>query len=158
MTKKEAAVYDFDAPDAIETGLLVDHVRMLKNGISVDVPSYDFATHARIEAARRIGPAQVVLVEGLFVMHDPELRKLIDLAVFIDVDADVCVLRRILRDCRERGASLERAVSMYLDTCKLAYERYVEPCKSSADILVKDPLSDAELEAVIERINGLLGQ
>lgn len=156
MTAQEAADYDFDSPDAIETGLLVEHLRMLRDGRPVDAPSYDFATHARTEAARRIEPVPVVLVDGLLIMCDSDLLELLDLTVFMDADPDVRVLRRIVRDCRERGTDLERAAKMYLDTCKPAHERYVEPFKEKADIVIEDALQDAALESVATRINRLL--
>lgn len=158
MTEQEAAAYDFDCPGALDTSLLVAHLRMLKDGKPVAVPSYNFAQHARTEAAYNVAPAPVVLVEGMLIMCDFELLELFDLTVFIDADPDVRAVRRIVRDCRERGATLERAVNMYLDTCKPAHEHYVEPCKAKADIVVKDALQNAALDALVARIESLLGE
>ena len=141
---------------AVEEDLLIEHLRLLKDGNPVDAPSDDFASHARTDAARHIDVVPVCLVEGMLIMCDPELRGLFDLTVFMDADADVRALRRIVRDCRERGADLERAVDMYLGTCKPAHERYVEPCKAMADIVIEDALQDASVEAVVERIERLL--
>lgn len=158
MTAQEAETYDFDSPSALDTHVLVEHICSLKAGRAIQVPSYDFATHARTEGARRIEPAAVVVVEGLLIMCDPELRSLFDLTVFIDVDPDVRVLRRVERDCRTRGASLERAIAMYLGTTKSAHEKYVEPFKNRADIVIPDALSDCALEIVARGIEGRIGQ
>ncbi|MBO4365691.1 MAG: uridine kinase [Eggerthellaceae bacterium] len=149
MTSEEAAVYDFDSPEALDTHLLVKHLHALKAGESVDVPSYDFAAHTRTEAARRVEPSAVIVLEGLLIMCDPELKSLFDLVVFVDTDPDVSVLRRIERDCKYRGTDLERAINMYLGTAKPAYEKYVEPFKCEAGLVISDASSDAALETVI---------
>ena len=155
MTPEEATVYDFDSPEALDTHILVEHLRALKAGNSVDVPSYDFAKHARADAARHIDPAATIVLEGLLVTCDPELKSLFDLLVFIDADPDVSVLRRIERDCQNRGADLERAINMYLSTTKPAYEKYVEPFKHEANLIISDALSDDALEMVLAEIRRL---
>ena len=127
MTDDEALTYDFDDPAAIETHLLVEHLRLLKAGCSIEAPSYDFATYSRIDAYRHVEPVAFILVEGLLIMADPALREMLDFVIFLDVDADVRILRRIERDCQERGADLSRAVQMYLDTAKSAYT--ASPCE-----------------------------
>ena len=151
MTAQQAISYDFDCPEALDTHLLIGHLRALKDGESVEVPSYDFTTYARTEAARRVEPAPFVIVEGLLILCDPELRSLFDLTVYLDVDADVRALRRIRRDCEERGADLERAINMYFNAAKPAHLKYVEPYKDEADIVISDTSSNA-LEAVIDAI------
>ena len=148
MTAEEALAYDFDSPDALDTHLLVEHLRALAKGEPVDAPSYDFATHTRIDGARHIDPAPVIVVEGLLIMCEPALRELFDLTVFIDAEPDIRLIRRFERDCRDRGADLSRAIHMYLSTAKPAYERYVEPFRAKADIIVCDAENDAALEAV----------
>ena len=148
MTREEALAYDFDDPAAIDTHLLVEHLRLLKAGCSIEAPSYDFATHARVDAARHVEPVAYILVEGLLVMADATLREMLDFVIFIDVDADVRVLRRIKRDCQERGADLSRAIKMYLDTTKPAHEAYVEPYKHTADIVIPDALDDSALAVI----------
>lgn len=148
MTPEEAYIFDFDSPEALDTHLLVEHVRSLKAGRAVDIPSYNFITHARTEAAQHIEPVPYVIVEGLLILADPDLRNLFDLLVYIDVDADVRAMRRIQRDCTERGASLERAIAMYLATTKRAHDTYVEPFKSTADIVITDARNETALEIV----------
>lgn len=152
MTDEEATVYDFDSLDALDTHLLVRDLRTLAEGKPVDLPSYEFATHTRTEAVRHVEPVDVIVLEGLLLMCDPDLRELFDLVVFVDVDADVRALRRIVRDCQERGASLERAVQMYLGTTKPAHDKLVEPYKSEADIVISDATSDEALDGLITRI------
>lgn len=144
--------YDFDTPDALDTALLVEHLQSLVSGQAIEVPSYDFTTHTRTATTTRLEPVSVVIVDGLFVMCDEALAELFDLVVFIDVDADVRALRRIERDCRERGIGLSDAIQMYLATVRPAHERYVEPAKEKADIVIYDALDDGALEVVAERI------
>ena len=148
MTREEALAYDFDDPAAIDTHLLVEHLRLLKAGCPIDAPSYDFAAHARIDADRRVEPVSYILVEGLLVMADAALREMLDFVIFIDVDADVRMLRRIERDCRERGADLSRAIKMYLDGAKPAHEVYVKPYKYTADIVIPDAQGDRAIAVV----------
>ena len=138
MTKEEAAAYDFDCPEALDTHLLVQDLRTLKSGKSVAVPQYDFATYSRTEEARIVDPAPAILVEGLFIMCDPELMSMFDLVVFIDADNETSLARRIERDCRERNIDPERAMKMYHEKAKPAYERYVEPLKNRAGIIIND--------------------
>lgn len=155
MTREEAAVYDFDSPDALDTHLLVEHLRMLKAGQPIEAPSYDFAAHARTDEARHVDPAPVILVEGLLVMCDRELLDLFDLVVFLDTDADVRALRRVQRDCQERGTDLPRAVEMYLATSKPAYDTHIEPLKRMADIIVPDVSNERALDIVAGGIRNL---
>lgn len=157
MTDEEAAVYDFDSLDALDNDLFVEHLGALKAGKPVEIPSYDFATHARIEGAKRVEPAPVILVEGLLIMADPALRELFDLIIYMDTDPDVRVLRRVERDCLERGADIERAVKMYLGTAKAAQERYVEPYKSKANLVIPDGSDELALELVVQGLLGLCG-
>lgn len=148
---------DFDCPEALDTSLLVEHLRALVSGWPVEAPRYDFLTHTRVEAACHIDPAPVILVEGLLLMCDPELRELLDLTVFMDAESDVRALRRVERDCRERGIGLTEAVVMYLDIVKPSHKRYVEPFKDQADLVIADALDDHALEVVVQAIEGLRG-
>ena len=157
MTDEEATVYDFDSLDALDNDLFVEHLGALKAGKTVEIPSYDFATHARIDGAKHVEPAPVILVEGLLIMADPALRELFDLVVYMDIDPDVRVLRRVERDCLERGADIARAVKMYLGTTKAAHEKYVEPYKSKANLVIPDGSDELALEVVAQGILGLCG-
>lgn len=155
MTREEALAYDFDNPTAIDTHLLVEHLRLLTAGSSIDAPSYDFATHVRVDGVRHVEPASYILVEGLLIMADAALREMLDFVIFIDADADVRMLRRIERDCRERGADLSRAIKMYLDGAKPAHEVYVEPYKYTADIVITNAQGDRALAVVAAGLDAL---
>ena len=155
MTREEALEYDFDDPAAIDTHLLVEHLRLLKAGRSIEAPSYDFATYTRIEADHQVNPAAYILVEGLLIMADAALREMLDFVIFIDVDADRRTLWRIERDCQERGADLSRAIKMYLDGAKPAHETYVEPYKHLADIIIPDALDDRALAVIAAGLHAL---
>jgi len=155
MTREEALTYDFDSPAAIDTHLLVEHLHLLKAGRPIETPSYDFAAHARVDAACHVEPVPYILVEGLLIMADTALREMFNFVIFIDVDADVRALRRIKRDCQERGADLSRAIKMYLDTTKRAHEAYVEHYKHTADIVIPDALSDRALTVVAAGLSAL---
>ncbi len=157
MTEEEAAVYDFDSLDALDNDLFVEHLGALKAGKPVEIPSYDFATHARVHGTKHVEPAPVILVEGLLIMADPALRELFDLIIYMDTDPDVRVLRRVERDCLERGADIERAIKMYLRTAKTAQERHVEPYKSKANLVIPDGSDALTLELVAQGILGLCG-
>ena len=157
MTEEEAALYDFDSLDALDTDLLVEHLGTLKAGKPVKTPSYDFATHSRIDGAKHTEPVPVILVEGLLIMADPALRELFDLVIYIDSDPDVRVLRRVERDCLERGADIARAVKMYLGTAKAAQEKYVEPYRSEANLVIPDGTDGLALEVVAQGVLGLCG-
>lgn len=155
MTYEEALAYNFDDPAAIDTHLLVEHLRQLKAGRAIEAPSYDFAAHARAEAARHVEPVTFILVEGLLIMADAALREMLDFVIFIDVDADTRILRRIERDCKERGADLSRAIKMYLDTTKPAHEIYVEPYKHVADIIIPNALDDRTIAVIAAGLRAL---
>ena len=155
MTREESIEYDFDNPAALDTHLLVEHLCLLKAGFPIETPTYDFATHARTDASRHVEPVAYILVEGLLIMADAALREMLDYVIFIDVDADTRMRRRIERDCRERGADHSMAIKMYLGTTKPAHETYVEPYKRAADIVIPDTLDDHALAAIAAELNAL---
>jgi len=157
ITDEEAILYDFDSLDALDNDLFIKHVDELKAGKPIEVPSYDFATHSRVDGARHAKPAPVILVEGLLIMADPALRELFDLVIYMDSDPDVRVLRRVQRDCLERGADIARAVKMYFGTTKAAQQKYVEPYKGMADLVIPDGSNGLALEMVAQGVLGLCG-
>lgn len=134
----ERAAQNFDHPDALETELLVAHLRELLAGKSVDQPSYDFTQHLRREQTERIDPRPVILVEGVLVLADPELRELFDLKIYVDTDADLRLMRRLQRDIRERGRSLDSVFEQYLDTVRPMHVRHVEPTRAFADLVIPE--------------------
>lgn len=127
---------NFDDPDALETSLLAEHLAALRAGQSIDGPVYDFSTHTRLRETRRLDPADLVVVEGILVLADDRLRALFDLKVFVDADADVRILRRLTRDVRERGRTVESVGEQYFRTVRPMHVTHVEPSKRWADLVV----------------------
>lgn len=131
---------NFDHPDALETPLLIDHVRRLRKGECVAVPVYDFKTHRRRaqSQSRMVEPATIVIVEGILVLAEPELRALFDLKVFVDTDADIRVFRRIRRDLELRGRTFEAVRRQYYETVRPMTLQFVEPSKRWADVVIPE--------------------
>lgn len=138
LTYEERAALNYDCPEAYETSLLIHHLQELKEGRAVDSPVYDYKVHNRSAQTTRILPQKVILLEGILIFENPELCSQMDIKIFVDTDADVRILRRILRDVRDRARSLESVVDQYLTTVKPMHEQYVEPSKRNADIIVPE--------------------
>ncbi len=136
MPYEERCKLNYDHPDSFDTELMLRHLRELRAGRAVHSPVYDYTVHNRSDRTVEITPARVVLVEGILIFADPALRSLMDVKIFVDTDADVRILRRLVRDVKERGRSLDSVVSQYLDTVKPMHEAFVEPSKKYADIIV----------------------
>jgi len=137
LSFREREATNFDHPSAFEMSLLVQHLSELRAGRAVDVPVYDFGTHARKNgAAIRVRPTRIIVVEGILLFVEPALRQLIDVKVFVDASADVRFIRRMRRDVAERGRSAEQVVEQYLSTVRSMHEAFVEPSKSLADLVV----------------------
>ena len=135
---KERAEVNFDHPDALETELLVEHLTHLRNGEGVGVPVYDFATHTRTERIQQVEATGVIIVDGILVLAEPRLRDLLDIKVFVDTDADIRFIRRLRRDMRERGRSLESVVEQYKKTVRPMHLAYVEGSRAYADIIIPE--------------------
>jgi uridine kinase len=136
LTFEERTKLNYDHPDIYETELLVEHLGALRQGRSVEVPVYDYPTYDRSDKTTTVEPTPVVIVEGIMILADEALRDQMDIKVFVDADADVRILRRVLRDATERGRSLQSVINQYLATVKPMHEQFVEPSKRYADIVV----------------------
>jgi uridine kinase len=132
------AAVNYDHPDALETELLVEHLRRLLAGDPVEVPIYDFRTHRRTSETRRVGATPVVIVDGLLVLADPDLRDLLDIKVYVDTDPDIRFIRRLVRDTEERGRSVDSVIEQYRSTVRPMHLEFVEPSKRWADIIVPE--------------------
>lgn len=153
-TYEERCRQNYDHPDAFETDLLCEHLDLLSRGIAVDVPVYDYTVHNRSDKTQRVEPRAVVILEGILLFSDKQLRNMMDLKIFVDTDADERILRRILRDTKERGRGLDSVVEQYLTTVKPMHEAFVDPYKRYADIIVPGGGSNpAALDMIITRIN-----
>lgn len=151
---EERARTNYDHPDALETDLLLYHLRALKAGQAIECPVYDFSVHNRSDQVERIEPKPMILVEGILVLEDVRLLELFDLKIFVDADADERILRRILRDVKTRGRDLEGIINQYLTTVKPMHYHYVEPSRSCADLVLNSGMNDqafAMVEAWIRR-------
>ena len=138
LTYEQRCQLNYDEPAALETDLMARHLEQLRQGQAIDCPVYDFTQHNRSDKTIRIVPRKVIIVEGILIFEDKELRDLMDIRVFVDTDADVRLCRRILRDVSERGRSLESVLSQYQNTVKPMHEMYVEPSKKYANIIVPE--------------------
>jgi len=149
---------NYDHPDALETPLLVEHLRALQNGQPVGVPVYDFSTHTRTRDVAPVAPRRAVIVEGILVLVDPDLRALMDIRVFVDTDPDLRMIRRLERDIRERGRTLESVVSQYLGTVRPMHMEFVEPSKRHAHVIVPEGgENDVAVDMLVSRIHALAG-
>ena len=136
MPFEERTKLNYDHPDAFENELLIAQLKELKAGHAIEEPVYDFAKHDRSSETVPVTPSRVIVVEGILIFCDPALRDLMDIKVYVDTDADVRILRRILRDVEERGRSLSSVIAQYLTTGKPMHEAFVEPSKKYADIII----------------------
>ena len=144
---------NYDYPDAFETPLLAQQLRQLRQGQPVDCPTYDYANHTRAKGTVRLVPQPVILLEGILIFAEPELCALMDLKVFVDTDADVRLARRMLRDLEERGRSVRSVIDQWQDTVKPMHEKYVEPSKGNADIIIPHGgRNSVALDLIIGRI------
>ncbi len=153
MPYEERCKLNYDHPDSFDTDLMLQHLRELRAGRAVRSPIYDYTVHNRSDKTVEVTPARVVIVEGILIFADPALRALMDVKIFVDTDADVRILRRLVRDVKERGRSLDSVVNQYLGTVKPMHEAFVEPSKKYADIIV--PQGGRNLVAfqmIVERI------
>ena len=136
MTYEERCQLNYDEPAAFETDLMVRQLQQLRQGQAIDCPVYDFTVHNRSNDVTRIVPSRVILVEGILIFADPDLRQLMDIRIFVDTDADIRICRRMKRDVNKRGRSLESVIWQYQQTVKPMHEKYVEPSKKYAHIVV----------------------
>ncbi len=153
MPYEERCKLNYDHPDAFDTQRLVDDLDALRRGETVYSPTYDYTMHNRAAETVEVRPAKVILVEGILIFVEPALRERMDIKLFVDTDADVRILRRIMRDVKQRGRSLDSVVQQYLNTVKPMHEQFVEPSKRYADLIVPEGgRNQVAMEMIIQRI------
>ena len=153
MTYEERSKLNYDHPDSLDTWMLADDIKALKEGKEVRCPVYDFTIHDRSDETELIKPSKVLIVEGILIFADKRLRDEMDIKIYVDTDADVRILRRILRDVKKRGRSLDSVVEQYLNTVKPMHEQFVEPSKKNADIIIPEGGHNmVALDMVMERV------
>lgn len=150
---EERCRLNYDHPDAFDTDLMVEQVQALRRGETIACPVYDFTVHNRSEDTLLIAPTSVIILEGILIFADSKLRDLMDVKIFVDTDADVRILRRVVRDVKKRGRTLESVVQQYLTTVKPMHEQFVEPSKRCADIIVPEGGKNlVALDMIIQRV------
>ncbi len=138
LTFEERSGLNYDEPDAIETSLMVEHLKALRAGQAIDCPVYDFTRHNRSDETVHLEPKPVIIVEGILIFENESLRDLMDIRLFVDTDADVRLCRRIKRDVTKRGRTLESVLAQYQATVKPMHEKYVEPSKKYANLVIPE--------------------
>ena len=150
---EERCKQNYDHPDAFETDLMVEQLKALKAGKPIRCPVYSYAEHQRTNETQLVLPSKVVIVEGILIFQDPRLREMLDIKIFVETDADVRILRRALRDVRDRGRTLESVITQYLTTVKPMHEQFVEPSRKYADIIVLEGGHNlVALDMIMQRI------
>jgi uridine kinase len=154
---EERAKVNYDHPDSLESELLIEHIELLKQGQSIEMPLYDFTIHNRKEETQRVDPRPVILVEGILIFVEKALRNLFDMKIYVDTDADIRFIRRLTRDVTERGRSVQSVISQYLQTVRPMHLEFVENSKRYADIIVPEGgMNVVALDMVIARLQSLL--
>ena len=159
MTYEERTKLNYDHPDAFDADLFIRDLKALRRGEDIRCPVYDYTVHNRSDKTVEVKPTRVVIVEGILIFENKAVRDLMDIKIFVDTDADERILRRLMRDVKERGRTLDSVVSQYLTTVKPMHEAFVEPSKKYADVIV--PLgghNTVALDMIVERIRAELGR
>jgi uridine kinase len=154
---EERAKQNFDHPDSMDTPLLVEHLAALRQGRAVDRPTYDFTQHRRLEATIRLEPRPAIILEGILIFENAGLRDLLDIKIFVDTDADLRFARRLMRDIRERGRTVESVIQQYLTTVRPMHMEFVEPSKRYADVIIPEGgFNEVGIDLVIQKIRSLV--
>jgi uridine kinase len=157
LPPNQKAEINFDHPNSLDTDLMIEHVKLLKQGNAIDMPVYDFSTHTRTEECIHVEPNPVILVEGILIFTEPRLRDLFDVKLFVDTDADVRLVRRIRRDINERGRSVDSVLEQYQKTVRPMHLEFVEPSKRYADVIIPEGgYNQVALDMVTARLDSLL--
>ena len=157
MTLEERVKTNYDHPLSMDNELLVKHLKKLMLGYSIEKPIYDYTQHTRSELTEKIEPTKIIIVEGLFVLEDVQIRDLLDIKVFVEADDDIRFIRRLLRDTTERGRTIESVISQYTESVKPMHQQFIEPTKKYADIIVPDGKTNTvAIDLLITKINSIL--
>ncbi|HUG33003.1 MAG TPA: uridine kinase [Acidimicrobiia bacterium] len=156
LSLEERTRVNYDHPSSLDTELLVEHLEQLRTGLAIERPVYDFSTHLRSDETLRVEPARVVVVEGILVLSDAQLRSELDLKIFVDTDPDLRLARRIERDIAERGRSLESVLTQYFTTVRPMHLEFVEPSRRYADLIIPEGYNPAAVATVVELIRSRL--
>ncbi len=157
LTYEQRCLLNYDAPEAFDNDLLVTHLKALIAGQTIETPVYDFADHNRSDETLIVEPQPIIILEGILIFAEPEIRDLCDIKLFVDTDADVRILRRLRRDVIERGRTIESVEAQYLTTVKPMHELHVEPSKRHVDMIIPEGVNVVALDMLFHRIIGQIG-
>ncbi len=159
LTSEERRRLNYDHPNSLDSALLAQHLQQLRQWQPADVPIYNFSTDARMPDVEHVQPAEIVLVEGILIFAEKELRELMDMRIYVDTDADLRFIRRLRRDMLERGRSLESIINQYLNTVRLMHLEFVEPSKRYADIIVPSGGKNrVAMDMIVSRLRAILAE
>jgi uridine kinase len=157
LSFEERTLQIFDHPDSMDTPLLAEHVRRLREGQTIERPTYDFAKFQRAGSTVRIAPRPAIIIEGILIFENRALRDLMDVKIFVDTDADLRFIRRLVRDIRERGRTMEMVVEQYMKTVRPMHMEFVEPSKRYADVIIPEGgHNEVGIDLVIQKIRSLV--
>lgn len=156
---EERVTLNYDHPNAFDTNLLIEHLKALKEGKTIYHPVYSFVEHTRLEETIETKPAKVIVLEGILIFENQELCDLMDVKVFVDTDADLRILRRLLRDVKERGRDLDSIINQYISTVKPMHEQFVDPSKKRADIIIPEGgFNSVALSMLLEQVKNFISE
>jgi uridine kinase len=156
---EERIKLNYDHPNAFDTKRLIKDIRILKKGKAIDRPVYSYTEYTRLSDTVHVKPSKVIIVEGFMIFENTLLRELMDIKIFVDTDVDERLIRRIVRDVKERGRTLESVINQYIDTVKPMHEQFVEPYKKYADIIIpRGGLNDVAIDVLIHRIQAIINE
>lgn len=156
LTLEERSKINYDHPDAFDTDLLIKDIMKLKEGVGIDCPIYDYTVHNRTDKTFRVEPKRIIVLEGILIFQNKILRDLVDMKLFIDADSDERLCRRIRRDTVERGRTVDSVITQYLETVKPMYNKYIEPTKHYADIIIKNGLNEVAYDIISNQMKVIL--
>ena len=156
MSFEERKLINYDHPDSFETDLLVEHLHKLKEGVPIQCPVYDYSIHNRTDKTIEVKPADVIIIEGILVLYDRRLAEMMDIKIYVDADADERILRRVIRDVKERGRDVEGIARQYLTTVKPMHYAFVEPTKYTADLVINSAYNNVAFDVIRVKIETLL--
>ena len=157
LPEAQRAQINFDHPNSLDTGMLIEHVGNMKAGLMIEHPVYDFKTHSRTDQTVRLEPQPIVIVEGILIFVEPALRELFDVKIFVDTPPDIRFIRRLARDINERGRTVESVIQQYQETVRPMHLEFVEPSKRYADVIIPEGgFNTVALDMVVARIEALL--
>lgn len=157
LTYEERTRLNYDHPQAFDTDMMVEHIKALKSNVPIEHPVYSFVDHNRTDEKVPVKPSKVIIIDGILIFENKELRDLMDIKVYVDTDADVRLARRILRDVRQRGRSMESVIDQYISTVKPMHEEFVEPSKKYADVIIPEGgFNSVAVRMLIQNIRSLI--